>query len=137
MEYFENKLTIEDYIFLRSAVGWNNFETDQMAKVVQNSLYAVTVVEENQTIAMGRLLGDGMYYLVVDVVVKPEYQKRGIGSQIMDMLLKYVEERTPNGGRSSVQLIAEKGKEAFYISKGFKVIPHDYCGSGMRKVIRK
>ncbi len=137
MEYLENKLTIEDYIFLRSAVGWNNFETDQMAKVVQNSLYAVTVVEENQTIAMGRLLGDGMYYLVVDVVVKPEYQKRGIGSQIMDMLLKYVEERTPNGGRSSVQLIAEKGKEAFYISKGFKVIPHDYCGSGMRKIIRK
>ena len=86
---------------------------------------------------MGRLIGDGMYYLVVDVVVRPEYQNRGIGSHIIDMILRYVDANTPSGGRSSVQLIAEKGKEEFYIRKGFKAIPHEFCGSGMRKVINK
>ena len=28
----------------------------------------------------------------------------------------------------------EKGKETFYQKMGFKLIPHDYCGSCMRKV---
>lgn len=55
-----------------------------------------------------------MYDLIVEVVVKPEFQNRGIGSKMMDMLLAYVEDRTPIGGRSSVQLVAEKGKENFY-----------------------
>ena len=36
-----------------------------------------------------------------------------------------------------LNMIAEKGKEDFYIKKGFKIIPHEYCGSGMRKVINK
>ena len=52
-------------------------------------------------------------------------------------MLAYVKEHTPSGGRSSVQLIAEKGKEEFYLGKGFKLIPHEFCGSGMRKIIRK
>lgn len=86
---------------------------------------------------MGRLIGDGLYYLIVDVVVIPEFQGKGIGSRIIDMLLKYVDGKLPEGGRASVQLISEKGKEDFYIRKGFKIIPHEFCGSGMRKVVRK
>lgn len=34
-------------------------------------------------------------------------------------------------------VIAEKRKEAFYETLGFKRIPHEFCGSGMRKVIYK
>ena len=94
-------------------------------------------MDDNRTIAMGRLIGDGIYYLIVDIVVNPEFQGNGIGSKIIDMLLAYVDDRTPIGGRSSVQLIAEQGKEEFYIKKGFKLIPHEFCGSGMRKIIRK
>lgn len=137
MEFKENQLTYGDYISLRSSVGWSNFAKEQTLKCIDGSLHNITVVENNQTIAMGRLIGDGMYYMIVDVVVKPEYQKQGIGSRIVDMLLDYVEKNTPAGGRSSVQLIAEKGKEDFYIKKGFKLIPHEFCGAGMRKVIRK
>ena len=35
--------------------------------------------------------------------------------------IDYVHDMTPIGGRTSVQLIAEPGKEDFYIKKGFKV----------------
>lgn len=137
MEYYKNRLTYEEYTSLRNFVGWENFAEEQVIQCIKDSLYDITVVEDDQTIAMGRLVGDGMYYMIVDIVVKPEYQKRGIGSRIIDMLLAYVDEHTPTGGRSSVQLIAEKGKEQFYIKKGFKLIPHEFCGSGMRKVIKK
>ena len=83
------------------------------------------------------MTGDGLYYLIVDIVVQPDHQKKGIGSTIIDMMIDYVDRETPIGGRSSVQLTAEKGKETFYEKKGFKLIPHEHCGSGMRKIIRK
>ncbi len=137
MEYRENELSYKDYCALRKSVGWQLFSENQMQQVLDNSLYIVTAVENEQTVGMGRLIGDGMYFMIVDIVVKPTFQKCGISTNIVNMLLNCVEERTPAGGRSSVQLIAEKGKEPFYERLGFKLIPHDFCGAGMRKVVRK
>jgi hypothetical protein len=51
--------------------------------------------------------------------------------------LDYTDSQTPSGSRASIQLIAEKGKEEFYEKLGFKKIPHEHCGSGMRKIIHK
>lgn len=137
MEYKENILSFEAYRSLRQSVGWNNFSEIQTKKALENSLYTVCAAENHQVIGMGRLIGDGLYYTIVDIVVQPQYQNKGVGSSILDKLLEYVDKETPVGGRSSIQLIAEKGKEAFYIKKGFKVIPHEFCGSGMRRIIWK
>lgn len=137
MNYKENTLCYEEYCKLRESVGWINFSRTQTEKSLQNSLYTVAAEEDNQVVGMGRLIGDGMYYMIVDIVVQPAYQQMGIGSKILNMIIEYVDSATPGGGRSSTQLIAEKGKETFYESRGFKIIPHEFCGSGMRKVIRK
>lgn len=137
MEYKENILSYEDYHRLRESAGWTNFSRVQAENALNNSLYTITAVENNETVAMGRLIGDGLYYMIVDVIVHPDFQKQKIGTSILNMLLKYVDNHTPAGGRSSIQLIAEKGKEPFYESLGFKRIPHEFCGSGMRKVIYK
>ncbi len=135
MDYQENVLSYENYYRLRESVGWTNFSKVQAKTALSNSLYTVIAVENNEAIAMGRLIGDGQYYMIVDVIVHPDFQKQKIGTSIINMLLEYVEQHTPVGGRSSVQLIAEKGKEPFYETLGFKRIPHEFCGSGMRKVI--
>lgn len=135
--FSENDLTYEDYFRLRESVGWENFSRVQAENALGNSLYTVTVLQNNQVVGMGRLIGDGMYYTMVDVVVQPEYQRMGVGGKIVNMLLDYVLRETPDGGRSSIQLTAEKGKESFYEKMGFKTIPHEFCGSGMRKVIYK
>lgn len=137
MEYRENALNYEEYCALRKSVNWQLFSENQMQQALDNSLYIVSAVEDEQTVGMGRLIGDGMYYMIADIVVSPAFQRYGIGTNITNMLLKYAEEKTPVGGRSSVQLIAEKGKEPFYETLGFKRIPHDFCGSGMRKVVHK
>lgn len=137
MEYKENVLCYEDYCNLRESVGWLLFSKEQTKKALRNSLYTVIAVDGNKIVGMGRLIGDGMYYIMVDVVVCPAYQGKGIGTNITNRLIDYVDSNTPIGGRSSIQLIAEKGKELFYEKVGFKRIPHDYCGSGMRKVIHK
>lgn len=137
MEYKENVLQYEDYCRLRESVEWRLFSKEQMKNAVNNSVYTVTAVDGDQTVGMGRLTGDGMYYMIADVVVRPDYQGQGIGNKIVNMLIAYVDEATPIGGRSSIQLIAEKGKEAFYEKVGFKIIPHEFCGSGMRKIMHK
>lgn len=137
MEYRENMLCYEDYRELRTSVGWMNFSEKQTRESLKRNLYTVTAVDKDCTIAMGRLIGDGLYYMVVDIVVQPEYQKKGIGTHIVNMLVRYAESRVPVGGRASIFLAAEKGKEGFYEKMGFKLIPHDFCGSGMRKGIQK
>ncbi len=133
----ENVLGYEDYCRLRESVGWQLFSEEQTQKALSNSLYTVIAVDDDQAVGMGRLIGDGMYYMIADIVVQPDYQRRGIGSKIVNRIIEYVDQATPSGGRSSIQLIAEKEKELFYEKMGFKVIPHECCGSGMRMVIRK
>ena len=135
MEFIENVLVYEDYCRLRESVGWIN--SPNAEKSLKNSLYTIAAMQDNQIVGMGRLIGDGMYYMMVDIVVHPNYQKQGIGNKIVSMIIEYVNAETPIGGRSSLQLVAEKGKESFYEKKGFKIIPHEFCGSGMRMVIRK
>ena len=137
MEYHENVLCYEDYCRLRESVRWTNFSKEQTQAALSNSLYTVAVFENSQAVGMGRLIGDGMYLVIADIVVNPVYQGKGIGSKIVSMLIEYTTKELPDGGRTSIQLISEKGKEPFYEKLGFKRIPNDFCGSGMKMVIRK
>ena len=137
MEYKENVLTCEIYKNLRESVHWLDLPLNKVKLAIEKSLYTITVFDGDFVVAMGRLIGDGLYYVVVDVIVSPDYQRKGIGSNIIKMLVDFVDNETSVGNRSSIQLISEKGKEKFYEQFGFKLIPHDFCGSGMRKVIRK
>lgn len=137
MNYKENALCYDDYRRLRESVGWHNYARAQTENALSRSLYTVVVEDANQVVGMGRLIGDGLYYLIIDIVVQPDYQQKGIGSKMIDMLVNFVDKETPVGGRSSIQLIAVKGKEPFYEKKGFKIIPHEFCGPGMRKIICK
>ena len=137
MEYQENVLCYEDYCRLRESVGWTNFSKEQTQAALSNSLYTVAVFENSQAVGMGRLIGDCMYLVIADIVVNPVYQGKGIGSKIVSMLIEYTTKELPDGGRTSIQLISEKGKEPFYEKLGFKRIPNDFCGSGMKMVIRK
>ena len=137
MEYQENVLCYEDYCRLRESVGWTNFSKEQTQAALSNSLYTVAVFENSQAVGMGRLIGDGMYLVIADIVVNPVYQGKGIGSKIVSMLIEYTTKELPDGGRTSIQLISEKGKEPFYEKLGFKRTPNDFCGSGMKMVIRK
>ena len=86
---------------------------------------------------MARAIGDGLYYLIVDVVVHNEYQGKGIGKLLIEEIVKFVEDRTEVGQKASINLISMKGKEEFYEKCGFRKIPFDYTGYGMIRRIEK
>lgn len=133
----ENQLNYETYYTLRESVGWNNWSKEQAKKALENSYYSIVIFYNDNAIGMGRVVGDGIYFTIVDIVVRPEYQGRKIGTTIMNSILEYIEKNMCERSRVSVQLLAEVGKEQFYIKQGFKLVPHEYCGPALRKIIYK
>ena len=113
----ENQLNYETYYTLRESVGWNNWSKEQAEKALENSYYSIVIFYNDNAIGMGRVVGDGIYFTIVDIVVRPEYQCRKIGTTIMNSILEYIEKNMCEGSRVSVQLLAEVGKEQFYINK--------------------
>ena len=133
--YQENVLTPMIYHDLRNSVGWSNFSREHDEEIIRNSLYTVTAFCKDRAIAMGRLAGDGMYDMIVDVAVCPDYQGRGIGTAIIQKMIKYVKNSRQES--TSVQLVAEKGKEKFYVKQGFSTLPDEQSGAGMQMIFRK
>lgn len=132
----ENKIpTIEECRYLFKSVGWLkviNFSV--LESSLQNSIFCIVAKDNEKTIGMGRIIGDGaIYFYIQDIVVHPDYQGKGIGEKIMTVLLKYLEEHAPN--QSFVGLFASEGNEKFYEKFEFK----DYSPGmlGMFKVISK
>ncbi|MDO4765883.1 MAG: GNAT family N-acetyltransferase [Eubacteriales bacterium] len=137
LRFEENQLTVDRYFEFRKSVDWHNFSREQAESAIKKSFYLLTVWRENHELAMARVIGDGMYFKIVDVIVKPQYQGKGIGTLLIQNILKHIENNLPPNSRASIELTSEKGKERFYIRQGFKVLPNEYAGSSLRKVIYK
>jgi GNAT superfamily N-acetyltransferase len=119
-----------DYNRLRDLVGWGTYDEAVIARSLPQSLYCVCAEVEGQVVGMARVVGDaGMVFYVQDVIVVPGYQRRGIGTQMMDHVMAYI--RAHAHHNSIVGLMAAKGKEAFYVRYGFIVRPTDTLGAGM------
>ena len=116
----ENQLKAEDFIRLKVSAGFRERSVDLVEKALNNNLYDVVAVINDEVIGMGRLVGDGvLYWYLQEIVVLPEYQNMGIGTAIVNRLLEYITEHTENGTFTSVGLTAAKGKEGFYERFGF------------------
>ena len=83
------------------------------------TLFAVCVREGERLIGMGRVVGDGgLNYDIVDMAVHPEFQRRGIGYQIMELLMRYIHGHAPDS--AYVSLLADDGAPALYEKFGFE-----------------
>lgn len=130
----DNILTAEDYIYLRSEVGFSKTPLEQTQRALMNGLFSVVAECDGKIVGMGRLVGDGvMYWYIQDVAVLPEYQGKGIGKVIVQRLMQYVEENSIPGTYTTIGLMAAKGKDSFYEKLGFISRPNETCGAGMIK----
>jgi len=69
---------------------------------------------------MARMIGDlGLNYYIKDVVVKPEYQHKGIGRMMINELLKFADKNGINGTGIYIELCAMPDKMPFYQKLGF------------------
>lgn len=131
MTLYENDLTPAVYNALRESVGWTPHPADRAATALARGFYAVTAWEGDAPIGMARLVGDGLYLLLVDVVVVPAWQGCGVGRTLVSRALDHARGSLPAGARATVLLASAAGKEGFYARFGFRPLPSPACGPGM------
>ena len=115
---------------LFDSVGWGFREDSKIDKHRLNSDFAICIYEYNTIVAMARVVGDGSYYTVYDVVVKKEHQGKGYGNILMQEIIKWY--KTIEDDDTYLYLGASFGMEKFYEKFGFKSRPYDHIGAGMK-----
>ncbi|MCU0285924.1 MAG: GNAT family N-acetyltransferase [Acidobacteria bacterium] len=117
-----------EYFRLFESTGWNKeyqLTEAELYKSIENSWYMISAYEERKLVGFGRIISDGMLHaLIVDMIVLPSLQRKGVGTAILDQLVSYCKSKQIR----DIQLFCAKGKAPFYEKYGFSKRPEDAPG---------
>ena len=124
-------ISFEEIFPLYEAVGWTNYTSNptMLKNALEHSLFLISARdEEGNLIGFLRAVGDGFSIVYIqDIIVLPEYQRQGIGTQLLRQTLEYFKE--------VYQMILTTDSElktlAFYESNGFTALSKVGCSSFM------
>ena len=121
----------EDIKKLYSEVGWYAYTVDMptLMKGYKNSLLVLAAYENEDLVGIIRVVGDGSTIIFVqDILVFPEKQRQGIGTALLQAVLKrYANVR-------QIELVTDNTEKtiAFYKSLGFRELTELGCCGFMR-----
>jgi ribosomal protein S18 acetylase RimI-like enzyme len=119
--------TAQDYVSLRLRSGMGNKDLKRSQIALENSLFTASLYDKEKLIGFGRVVGDGgITYVVSDIMVDKEYQRRGFAEQIMKAIDSYFEENTHED--SYICLIANRPADLLYHKHQFEYLPENRCG---------
>jgi ribosomal protein S18 acetylase RimI-like enzyme len=113
--------SVADYLRLRAESGLTPKTPAEAEAALLGSWATCHVVHQatNETVAMGRVIGDGGWYFhIVDMAVLPAHQRRGLGDLMLTHLLSVIRQATPAGGY--VSLMADAPGRRLYERHGFQ-----------------
>ena len=126
----EDVVTVDDFIRLREASGLSPRSREAAEEGLPRSLYGVIIEFGTETVGMGRVVGDGaLNFEIVDVAVDPAHQGKGLGTLIMQSIMKYLDAEAPSG--AYVTLMADVPE--LYEKFGFRKSPPK--SEGMYKIV--
>lgn len=132
----KRQATLEEFLDMRRSVGWKIPKTQAVLKGLENSFFSVCAEKDGLIVGYGRVTGDGWLSVYIqDIMVKPEFQRSGVGLSVVSAIIEHLNENCPEG--MLIGLMAAKGKEKFYEKFGFIQRPNDDMGCGMVKYIKK
>ena len=127
----DNILQAEDFIRLRIDTGFAEIPVEHARKALRNGLINVSAIYNDELVGIGRLVGDGaMYWYLQEIIVLPKYQRKGIGTMIVNHLVDYAKANSITGKFTTIGGVSAKGKEPFYEKMGFEII-----SNGIKKMI--
>lgn len=116
-----NELTAEEFILLWETVWGDGPSLEQTKLAMEHTLFRVSIYDGDKIVAMARMIGDmGLDYYIKDVIVRPQYQGKGIGRLLIDELLKFIKENGVKNTGIFVELCAMPDKIPFYEKFGFE-----------------
>ena len=128
-------ISFEEILPLYETVGWTNYTTNptMLKNALEHSLFLISARDENgKLVGFLRAVGDGYSILYIqDIIVLPEYQRQGIGTQLLRQTLEHFKE--------VYQIILTTDSElktiAFYEANGFTALSKYGCTSFMANPI--
>ncbi|HAK57618.1 MAG TPA: N-acetyltransferase [Lachnospiraceae bacterium] len=131
-----DSISVSDYNDLRASVDFITINDHRAHTALENALYKVIAYDGEKPVGMTRVVGDGGYvYFICDVIVRPEYQSKGLGRRLIENTLGWLESQVDEGETIMVNLMSAMGKEPFYEKLGFHTRPFGNHGSGMSRWI--
>lgn len=127
----EIKYTIkpEELNELRASVNWRVIPLPQAERALANSMINISICENNEIVAIGRLVGDGCFKaMLTDIIVKPAYQKQGYGKVIIQEILKQSLQNILPNEQLCIEACPTGNNRDFYIRCGFTYDPHEQDG---------
>jgi GNAT superfamily N-acetyltransferase len=128
ISYIGRSVMPQEFMQVRQALGLPVLAFAVAARAVRDDLFNVVVLLDGETpVACARVLGDGVLtFLIQDVLVAPNYQRKGIGSKVMQIVLGHLETVAQPG--AFIGLMAAPGTETFFAKHGFAARPDDAPG---------
>jgi aralkylamine N-acetyltransferase len=119
---------IEKYYPLYVETGWNKIlklSKMEVQKALEGSFFCICAYDGDKLIGFGRVNSDGVIYAgIYDVIVSPNYQHQGIGSNIVKKIVEYCRLHHIR----SIYLFSADGKKGFYEKLGFEARPETMPG---------
>ncbi len=138
LEYIDKAPTLEEYKEMRRRVNFMTLSDRIAANALNNAFHITVVRDDGKAVGMIRVLSDGSYAnFITDVIVIPEYQHRGIGTEMMRRTVEFMRSTICEGETIVLYLMSATGKEPFYRRFGFKARPNEVWGAGMSQWITK
>lgn len=129
---YSSDLTPDEYLHLRKSVGWAELSPGQARRGLENASFVVAARDDGKAIGMARTLFDFGYTAYIhDVIVLPDYQRRGIGTELVKRVLDWLSDNSNTEEYMQYVLVSDKGKEPFYERFGFVARPTEELGPGM------
>lgn len=136
IEYIDEAPTLEEYKEMRRAVNFMVLSDRIATNALRNAFHITTVRDNGRAIGMIRVLSDGSYAnFITDVMVIPEYQGQGIGTEMMRRTVEFMKSTMQPGETIVLYLMSAIGKEDFYKRFGFRTRPNEVWGAGMSQWI--
>lgn len=120
---------VEEFIKLFNSVGWER-DKKRVKEHKKHCPFAVSLYIDNEIVGMGRVVGDGAYFTIYDIVVDKNYQGLSIGSIIMREIIEWY--KTIEDDDTFLYVNASKNREPFYEKFGFRSRPNEDVGAGMK-----
>jgi GNAT superfamily N-acetyltransferase len=131
IQFVKRSPTPLEFKELRSNAGWKALPDSAIPDALEKTIFGVCVqTAGGKTIGMGRLVGDGgIQIFITDVIVHKDWQNQGLGSEIMKVLMEYIDQNASSA--TFVGLFSAFGRNKFYERFGFISRPNEKLGPGM------
>ncbi len=134
--FAERAPTLEEYMEMRRAVKFTVLSERIASNALNNAFHITTVRDNGRAVGMIRVLSDGSYAnYITDVMVIPEYQHQGIGTEMMRRTMAFMQSTLEPGDTIALYLMSAIGREDFYKQFGFRERPNEALGAGMSQWI--